>query len=87
MEDTTETTETKENEKKGIKAKSVSLWGQIVAAVWVAAWSTYKFIKNIDEATITDFIFSGFAIAGCFVPVYFNLILDKIKNIKFGGKE
>lgn len=76
-----------EVKEKGIKAKSISLWGQIVAAVWIAAWSAYKFIKNIDEATITDFIFSGFAIAGCFVPVYFNLIMDKIKKIRFGGDE
>ena len=76
-----------EAKEKGIKAKSVSLWGQIVAAVWIASWSAYKFIKNIDETAITDFIFSGFAIAGCFVPVYFNLIMDKIKKIRFGGDE
>ena len=84
------TAEEKKNEEvkeKGIKAKSISLWGQIVAAVWIASWSAFKFIKNIDEATITDFIFSGFAIAGCFVPVYFNLIMDKIKKIRFGGNE
>lgn len=76
-----------ETKEKGIKAKGVSLYAQIAAAVWIAGWSAYKFIKNIDEATITDFIFSGFAIAGCFVPVYFNLIMDKIKKIRFGGEE
>ena len=26
------------------------------------------------------------AIAACFVPVYFNLIMDKIKEIKLGGE-
>lgn len=76
-----------EAKEKGIKAKGVSLYAQIAAAVWIAGWSAYKFIRNIDEATITDFIFSGFAIAGCFVPVYFNLIMDKIKKIRFGGDE
>lgn len=68
-------------EKKG-KAKIASLIAQIVAALWVAFWSGKKFINN--DGAITDIIFSGFAIAACFSPVYFNLILDKIKNIKFG---
>lgn len=68
-------------EKKG-KAKITSLIAQIVAALWVAFWSGKKFIDN--GGSITDIIFSGFAIAACFSPVYFNLVLDKIKKIKFG---
>lgn len=73
-----------EKEEKKVKAKGVSLWGQIIASVWIAGWSAFKFIKDIEEATITDFMISGFSIAGCFVPVYFNLIMDKIKEIRFG---
>ncbi|MCQ2485827.1 MAG: hypothetical protein MJ168_10915 [Clostridia bacterium] len=79
-----EINETKEN--KTIKAKTSSLLAQIIAAVWVAGWNAYKFIRNIDAATTTDFILSGFSIAACFIPVYFNLIMDKIKEIKLGNE-
>ena len=75
-----------ETEKKGFGAKTASLWGQIIAAVWIAGWSAFKFIKGINEIAITDFILSGLSIAACFTPVYFNLIMDKIKEIKLGGE-
>lgn len=71
-------------EEKSIKAKNASLWGQIIAAVWVAGWSAFKFIKNASVIDTNDVIFSGLAIAACFSPVYFNLLLDKIKEIKWG---
>lgn len=66
-----------------MKAKNVTLIAQIVAAVWVAGWHTYKFITS--PITTIDVIISGATIAACFLPVYFNMILDKIKDIKFGG--
>lgn len=78
--------ETKTEEKK-LHAKPVSLIGQIVAAVWVAGWSAFKFIKNASAIDTNDIIFSGLAIAACFSPVYFNLLLDKIKEIKWGKNE
>jgi hypothetical protein len=70
-------------EKKG-KAKIASLIAQAVAAVWIAFWSGKKFATGPVE--ILDVIFSGLAIAACFSPVYFNMLLDKIKKIKFGDK-
>lgn len=73
---------TVETEKKSIKAKPVSLISQIIAALWIAVWCAKNFITGKGETN--DIIFSGFAIAACFCPVYFNLILDKIKNIRFG---
>lgn len=66
-----------------VKAKSSSLIAQIVAALWIAGWSAKMFITG--GGGINDIIFSGFAIAACFVPVYFSLILDKVRDIKFGG--
>ena len=74
---------TVDKKKKG-KAKISSLIAQIIAAVWVAVWSAMKFIKASGDINISDVIFSGFAIAACFSPVYFSLILAKIKNIRFG---
>lgn len=71
--------------KKTGKAKITSLIAQIVAAIWVAVWSGKRFFDG--GGTTTDIILSGFAIAACFSPVYFNMILDKIKNIKFGGED
>lgn len=78
--------EVQEEEKK-LKAKPVSLIGQIVAAVWIGGWSSFFIIKNINELRITDIILSGLAIAACFTPVYFNLIMDKIRDIKLGGEK
>lgn len=74
--------ETNTETKKTGKAKITSLVAQGIAALWVAVWSGIKFWKNGGETT--DIIFSGFAIAACFSPVYFNMVLDKIKNIRFG---
>lgn len=68
--------------KKTVGAKTTSLIAQIIAALWVAGWSAKNFITSGGQTN--DIIFSGFAIAACFSPVYFNMILDKIKNIRFG---
>lgn len=79
---------TNENEKKGIKAKGASLWGQIAAAVWIGGWSAAQFARDIVKGQhigATEIILSGLAIAACFTPVYFNLIMDKIKEIKLGA--
>lgn len=79
---------TNENEKKGIKAKGASLWGQIIAAVWIGGWNAAQFIRDIiggQHISGNDIIFSGLAIAACFTPVYFNLIMDKVKEIKAGA--
>lgn len=77
-----------ETEKKGIKAKGASLWGQIAAAVWVGGWSAAQFVKDLSAGRPLDIktvIISGLAIAACFTPVYFNLLMDKIHDIKIGG--
>ena len=79
---------TNENEKKGIKAKGASLQGQIAAAVWIGGWNAAQFIKDLAAGVHIsgqDIIISGLAIAACFTPVYFNLIMDKIKEIKVGA--
>ena len=66
-----------------LKAKDMSLLGQIIAAVWVALWSAAKFSKGgIASASVNDIMLSGVAIAGCFTPVYLSIILDKV----VGGK-
>jgi hypothetical protein len=66
-------------------AKSSSLWAQIIAAVWIAGWSAYKFVSNAAAIDMSDVMLSGLAIAACFTPVYFSIIMDKIKDIRFGS--
>ena len=83
----TEENTTNENEKKGIKAKGASLWGQIAAALWVGGWNAAQFVKDLHAGRPLDtkaVIVSGLAIAACFTPVYFNLLMDKIREIKLG---
>jgi hypothetical protein len=87
--DTTERVEVTQVETKGIKAKGASLWGQIAAAVWIGGWNAAQFIKDLAAGRPLDpfaIIISGLAIAACFIPVYFNLLMDKIREIKLGGK-
>ena len=77
-----------QTESKRIKAKGASLWGQIAAAVWIGGWNTAQFVSNLIkgiEINPIHIILSGLSIAACFTPVYFNLIMDKIKEIKLGA--
>ena len=75
--------------KKSGKAKITSLIAQALAAVWIGLWNSLQFasmLKNGSHIEVTDIIFSGLSIAACFSPVYFSMIMDKIKNIRFGDK-
>lgn len=77
-----------EETKKG--AKDFSLLAQIIAALWIAGWNAFQFVKLIVAGTkieIVDIITSGLAIAGCFAPVYVSIVLDKIKDIRNLKKE
>lgn len=74
--------------KKG-KAKITSLVAQALAAFWIGFWNALQFAKMIKSGMhieVTDIILSGLSIAACFSPVYFSMIMDKIKNIRFGDK-
>jgi hypothetical protein len=66
-----------------LSGKTSSKFAQIIAALWIAGWSAYTFIsgKDID---ITDIMLSGVGITAMFLPIYSSILLDKIKNIKFG---
>jgi hypothetical protein len=61
-----------------MSGKGSSLWAQIVAAFWIAGWTGAKFIANPGTIDVQEVIFSGLAIAGCFMPVFFSIILDKV---------
>jgi hypothetical protein len=69
-----------------VTGKNSSLWAQIIAAVWIAGWSATKFISKPGLIDMADVMFSGLGIAACFMPIYFSIIMDKIKDIKIGAK-
>lgn len=68
-------------EDKSLHAKESSLFAQIVAAVWIAGWCSYAFLSGKD-VEVVDVILSGIGIAAMFLPVYFSIIMDKVKEIK-----
>lgn len=70
---------------KNVKAKEASKWAQIVAAVWIAGWSTYKFMTG--PFTIQDIIISGLGVAACFTPTVFSIFLDKVRDINVSAIE
>lgn len=75
--------------KKTGKAKITSLVAQALAAFWIGFWNALQFAKMIKSGMhieVTDIILSGLSIAACFSPVYFSMIMDKIKSIRFGDK-
>ena len=69
--------------KKDISAKGASLWAQIFAGLWIVGWSAFAFLSGKNIA-VTDIILTAISIAGMFTPVYFSIIMDKIKDIKLG---
>ena len=71
--------------KKGVSAKNSSLGGQIFGAVWIGAGTIAKG-AGLLNLEVWEIIVSGLAIAACFTAIYFNLLMDKIKEIKLGGK-
>ncbi|MBC6720321.1 hypothetical protein [Treponema sp. Marseille-Q4130] len=80
-----ESAESRKDVKQGLKAKPISLKSQIIAAIWIAGWSAFKFASDSYSIKINDVIFSGLGIAACFSPVYLSIVMDKIKEIRFGG--
>lgn len=64
-----------------VKAKESSKWAQIFAALWIAVLTILRGL-GIISLDIIEIILSGITIAGCFIPVYFSIFLDKLKELK-----
>lgn len=58
----------------------------IVAGLWIGVLTLLKGFGVINLDVSSEIIPSGITLAAVFCPVYFNLIMDKIKDIKLGGK-
>ena len=69
------------SKKKGRGQSRFPLWRRFYPAV-------HTVLKGlgITRLEMSDIIYSGIAIAAIFMPVYFSIFLDKIRDIKFGGR-
>lgn len=70
----------KSTSKKG--AKDYSLFSMIIAGLWIGVLTILKGFGVIHLEVKSEIITSGIAIAGVFSPVYFSILMDKIKDIK-----
>ncbi len=73
--------EVKQEKKKKGKAKKTSLFAQIFAAIWMISLTLCKGF-NLISLEVSEIIYSGIGIAGIFMPVYFSIWMEKIKDIK-----
>lgn len=69
-----------EEKKKG--AKDYSLFSMILAGLWIMTLTVLKGLGIIKSLEVKDIICTGVAIAGVFSPVYFSILMDKIKELK-----
>jgi hypothetical protein len=80
-----------ESTKHTASAKEISKWSMVIAALWIGGFSLCKALWGIIAPgtvfglEMSDIIFSGLALAGVFTPVYFSIIMDKVKEIKLGN--
>lgn len=76
-------TDTDKKTKNGLKAKTASLWGQIIAGIWTGVLTILKG-KGIINLTMEEIAISTVIMICCFVPVYLSIIMDKVKAIRWG---
>ena len=86
----------KEAAEKKAGAKEISLAAMIIAGVWIillilikAFWGVFGIkwtaLKEVSFGLdVGDILFSGVVLAAVFTPVYFSIIVDKVKDIKTG---
>ena len=95
VEDTKEAVKEAASKKAG--AKEITLFAMILAGVWIivlclvkAFWGVFGILwKPLKEVTfglsVGEILYSGVVLAAVFTPIYFSIILDKVKEIKMGS--
>lgn len=59
----------------------------IIAGLWIGVLTILKGLGVISLEVKDEIIPTGITIAGVFSPVYFSIIMDKIKDITGGNKQ
>lgn len=70
-------TEAVAEEKKGIGAKTVSLWAKITAVTIVVGGHILKWTGVLPEAQSNEICACGFTVMGIFGTVDINILIDK----------
>jgi len=76
-------------EKHTVKAREISKWSMVVAAIWIGGLTLLRAFWGLISITafgldIWEIIISGLALAAVFTPIYFSIFMDKLKDIKLG---
>lgn len=69
----------------GAKAREISKWAMVTAALWIGVLSLVKgfwplLAKGDFGLSMQDIILSGLAVAGVFSPVFVSIFIEKIKG-------
>lgn len=76
-------------DKKSASAKEISKWSMVVACLWIGLLTLAKALwgfvsKRAFGLEVSEIILSGLALAAVFSPVYFSIILDKVRDMRIG---
>ena len=68
-------------------AKEISKWSMVVACLWIGLLTLAKALWGFVSSRpfgleVNEIILSGLALAAVFSPVYFSIILDKIREMR-----
>jgi len=80
METLTEAMNEEKTEKKGIKAKTVSLWAKIIALIIVVGGHALKWTGVLPGASSNEICACGFTVMGIFGTVDINILIDKFTS-------
>jgi hypothetical protein len=84
-------------EEKKPGAKQISFAAMIFAGIWIVLLSLVKAFWDVFTEfweplkgtsfglSMGDIVYSGIILMAVFTPVYLSIVLDKIKEIKFGS--
>lgn len=72
--------ETTETEKKGLKAKTASLWAKIIGGIIIIGGHVLKWTNILPNASSGEICACGFSVMGIFGTVDLNILIDKFTN-------
>lgn len=70
-----------ETTEKKVGAKKYSLWAMVVSGLWIAILTILKGAGIVNLDVKEEIIPTGITLAAVFCPVYFSIIMDKVKDI------
>jgi len=66
-------------------AKILSKLAMVVGGLWIGVLTILKGLGYINNLSVIEIIQTGVAIVGLWAPTYLSIILDKVKELRFGN--